>query len=83
MALKYPNPNENLFSQWEYVLDLLAETSNSTCAPANTPIEINHVFTFYPDQVPTNKKRYQRLACKLIYLTHNRPDISYAVSVMS
>ncbi|WVZ92208.1 hypothetical protein U9M48_038291 [Paspalum notatum var. saurae] len=30
-----------------------------------------------------NKERYQRLVGHLIYLCHTRPDISYAVSVMS
>ena len=39
--------------------------------------------SIYPDQIPTNKERHQRLVGKLIYLTHTRPDISYAVSVVS
>lgn len=33
--------------------------------------------------MPTNKGRYQRLVDKLIYLSHTRPDIAYAVSVVS
>ncbi|XP_050147468.1 uncharacterized protein LOC126622789 [Malus sylvestris] len=35
------------------------------------------------NQVPTHKERYQRLAGRLIYLSHTRPDIAYAVSVVS
>ncbi|XP_020417928.1 uncharacterized protein LOC109948653 [Prunus persica] len=35
------------------------------------------------DQEPTNKEQYQRLVGRLIYLAHTRPDIAYAVSVVS
>lgn len=53
------------------------------CKPAETPIVQNHKLGEYPDQVPTNKERYQRLVGKLIYLLHTRLDIAYTVSVVS
>ncbi|CAL8996542.1 unnamed protein product [Prunus brigantina] len=70
-------------SQRKYILDLLAETGMLDCKPIDTPSEQNHKLGLYPDQVPTDKERYQRLVGKLIYLSHTRPDIAYAVSVVS
>jgi hypothetical protein len=70
-------------SQRKYVLDLLAETGMIDCKPASTPMEQNLKFEISPEQCPTNKERYQRLVGKLIYLSHTRPDIAYAVGVVS
>jgi hypothetical protein len=35
------------------------------------------------DPNPANKERFQRLVGKLIYLSHIRPDIAFAVNVVS
>ncbi|XP_020419495.1 uncharacterized protein LOC109949168 [Prunus persica] len=70
-------------SQRKYVMDLLIETRMLGCKPADTPIEMNHKLCEDMDQEPTNKEQYQRLVGRLIYLAHTRPDIAYAVSVVS
>ncbi|CAL8168985.1 unnamed protein product [Prunus armeniaca] len=44
----------------KYVLDLLTDTGMLDCKPVDTPIVQNHHLGEYPDQVPTNKERYQR-----------------------
>jgi hypothetical protein len=70
-------------SQRKYVLDLLTETGMLACKPASTPMDINHKLGVFPNQVPTDTGRYQQLVGRLIYLSHTRPDIAYAVSVVS
>ena len=72
-----------LLSQRKYVLDLLTEVGLLECKPMDTPIVQNHRLGEYSDQVPADKVRYQRLVGKLIYLSHTRPNIAYAVSVVS
>ncbi|XP_021824380.1 uncharacterized protein LOC110765551, partial [Prunus avium] len=53
------------------------------CKPIDTLREQNHKLGLYPDQAPTDTERYQRLMGKLINLAHTRPDIAYAVGVVS
>jgi hypothetical protein len=70
-------------SQRKYTLDLLEETGMSACQPTNTPIEGGSKLFVEPDQVPVDKGRYQRLVGRLMYLAHTRPDLAYALSVVS
>ncbi|XP_016648225.1 PREDICTED: uncharacterized mitochondrial protein AtMg00810-like [Prunus mume] len=70
-------------SERKYVLDLLVETGMLDYKPIDTPSEQNHKLGLYHDQIHTDRERYQRLVEKLIYLAHTRPDIAYAISVVS
>ncbi|KAA0037323.1 Beta-galactosidase [Cucumis melo var. makuwa] len=70
-------------SQRKYTLDLLTETGMLGCLPADTSIEFNCKLGNSDDQVLVDKEQYQRLVGKLIYLSHTRPDISFAVSTVS
>jgi Reverse transcriptase (RNA-dependent DNA polymerase) len=72
-----------ILSQRKYILDLLTEVGMLECKPVETPVAINEKLGEFEDQVPTNKERYQRLVGKLIYLSHTRPDIAYAVTLVS
>nr|XP_019706570.1 uncharacterized protein LOC109505944 [Elaeis guineensis] len=69
-------------SQRKYVLDLLSETGILGCKPATTPINQNHR-TVTDGGAPVDRERYQRLVGRLIYLSYIRPDIAYAISVIS
>jgi len=76
------SPKGIVLSQRKYVMDLLSETGMLGCRPVSTPIDSNHKLCAESGN-PVNKERYQRLVGRLIYLCHTRPDISYAVSVVS
>jgi Reverse transcriptase (RNA-dependent DNA polymerase) len=71
----------NGVSQHKYVIELLHVVGMLECRPTNTPIDPNHrLKRGVSDQV--DRERYQRLMGRLIYLSHTRSDISYAVSVV-
>ncbi|KAG6508184.1 hypothetical protein ZIOFF_033555 [Zingiber officinale] len=61
------------------------ETGKLGSRPASTPIEVNHDLTSSSgeDLTSLEKGTYQRLVGKLLYLSMTRPDITYAVSVVS
>ena len=70
-------------SQRKYVLDLLAETGMLACKPVDAPMEMNHKLGQTENQTAADKGCYHRLVGKLIYLSHTRPDIAYAISVVN
>ncbi|XP_071683308.1 uncharacterized protein [Lolium perenne] len=76
------SPKGIVLSQRKYVLDLLSDIGMLGCRVASTPIDQNHKLCAESGE-PVNKEKYQKLVGRLIYLCHTRPDISYAVSVVS
>ncbi|XP_050107769.1 uncharacterized mitochondrial protein AtMg00810-like [Malus sylvestris] len=70
-------------SQRKYIIDLLHETGMSACQPVATPLEEGLKLSVDPNQVPVDKGSYLRLVGCLMYLAHTRPDLAYALSVVS
>ena len=70
-------------NQKKYVLDLLAEVGMIDCKPVDTPMVQNHGLQIKEGARQTDRGRYQRLVGQFIYLSHTRPDIAYAVGVVS
>ena len=70
-------------SQRKYVLDMLSEAGMLGCRSNDSPMDVN--LKLLPDQgeLLEDVGRYRRLVGKLNYLTVTRPDISFAVSVVS
>ncbi|RVW83047.1 Retrovirus-related Pol polyprotein from transposon RE1 [Vitis vinifera] len=70
-------------SQRKYILDLLKETGMLGCKPIDTPMDSQKKLGIEKESTPVDRGRYQRLVGRLIYLSHTRPDIGFAVSVVS
>jgi len=69
-------------SQRKYILDLIKETGKLGCKTTEVPIEQNHRIRNDEENLKVEKTQYQRLVRKIIYLSHTRPYITYAVSVV-
>jgi hypothetical protein len=72
----------NLF-QRKYVLDLLEEIGLLSAHPVDIPMDPNKKLVKDEGELFKDPGRYRHLVGKLNYLTITRPDISYAVSVVS
>ncbi|XP_059669016.1 uncharacterized mitochondrial protein AtMg00810-like [Cornus florida] len=76
--------NKGIFpSQRKYALDLLQETGMTACQLVETPVEEGLKLYVESNQVPANNGRYQRLVGRLMYSAHTRPDLAYALSIVS
>ncbi|XP_028100331.1 uncharacterized protein LOC114299723 isoform X1 [Camellia sinensis] len=83
LGIEVARSDKGIFiSQRKYILDLLEETGMLGCKPADSPIETNHHLCSGIGE-PVEKERYQRLVGRLIYLSHTRPNIAYAVGIVS
>ena len=70
-------------TQQKYIIELLEETKHLNCCPNDTPIEVNHRLTINKDDSYVESRSYQKIVGILQYLSHTRPDICYAVNVLS
>ena len=53
------------------------------CKTVSTPMDPNHKLGKAKEEPMVDKRMYQRLIGRLIYLAHTRPDIAYSVTVIS
>ncbi|RVX02702.1 Retrovirus-related Pol polyprotein from transposon RE1 [Vitis vinifera] len=84
LGIEVSRSSEGIFlSQRNYALDLLQKTGMSGCQPVNTPIKEGLKLCVEPNQVSTDKEKYHKLVGRLMYLAHTRPDLAYALSVVS
>ena len=53
------------------------------CRPVESPMNPNQKLTIEEGKLFSDPERYRRLVGKLIYLTITRPDLSFAVGIVS
>ncbi|XP_070030085.1 uncharacterized mitochondrial protein AtMg00810-like [Nicotiana sylvestris] len=96
LGIECARSNKGIFmSQRKYALELIAEAGQRGAKPADTILELNQKLTSvkydeyinhkesYGDKLLEDPSRYQRLVGRLLYLTMTKPDIVFAVHVLS
>jgi len=69
--------------QREYALSILHQFSMDECSPSLTPLPEGIILSKDSATPPVDATLYRMLVGKLIFLTKTRPDLTYAVSVVS
>ncbi|XP_048429857.1 uncharacterized mitochondrial protein AtMg00810-like [Pyrus x bretschneideri] len=83
LGIKMETSQKGLFlNQCKYVVDLLTEAELLDCKPAITPLDSKLKLEMDGEPL-THVSHYQRLVGKLIYLTITKPNITYAVRLVS
>ena len=70
-------------SQAKYASDILARAGLSDCKTAATPLETNLRLTPLDGTPLSDATLYRQIVGSLVYLTVTRPDIAYAVHIVS
>ncbi|RVX17362.1 Retrovirus-related Pol polyprotein from transposon RE1 [Vitis vinifera] len=73
---------KDLHPQQKYVTDILAETGKIECKSISTTMDSNHKLGEVKEEPMVDKRKYQRLVGRLIYLAHTRPNIAYSMSMI-
>ena len=84
LGLEVDRTHEGIFlCQQKYAKDLLKKFGMLECKPISTPMEPNAKMCEHEGKDLKDATMYRQLVGSLLYLTLTRPDISYAVGVMS
>eukprot|EP00253_Pinus_taeda_P005792 PITA_05792 len=76
-------PHHIFISQSKYVAEVLQRFGMQYCKPVLTPMEQNLKLSKFEGGEKVDSTTYRQLIGSLIYLTNTRPDLSYAVSILS
>ncbi|XP_020110392.1 uncharacterized protein LOC109725561 [Ananas comosus] len=77
------SPRGYILSQQKYTADLLSRAELTDTGTVSTPMQLHQKLTPTMGEPLTNPTRYRELVGALVYLTISRPDIAYAVHIVS
>ena len=77
------SPTSIFISQKKYVFEILDRFQMKDCNPVLTPTELGLKLTKHGAGKMVNATLYKQIVGSLMYLTSTRPDIMYAVSLIS
>ena len=84
LGIKVAHGPKGLFlSQWKYALEIVDEYRLLGAKPSDTPIKENHKLALAIGTHLDDAGRYRCLVGGLIYLTITRPDLFYAIHILS
>ncbi|XP_039138720.1 uncharacterized mitochondrial protein AtMg00810-like [Dioscorea cayenensis subsp. rotundata] len=84
LGLEVTQYKDSLFvSQWKYAEDLLSKAGLLHCNPVGGPINLNEKLQMKDGSGDVDCTKYRRIVGSLLYLTHTRPDLMHAVSVVA
>ena len=79
----HQSPKGLFVNQHKYTSDLIELADLHDSSPVDTPVEVNLKLSKDDGDLLPDPHTYQRLVGSLVYLTITRPDISYAVHLVS
>lgn len=77
------SPSNLFLSQRKYTLDILSEAGVSALKPVANPMEQNNTLVLAGGPVFADPAQHHRLVGRLVYLTITRPNIAYAIHILS
>ncbi|KAG7578844.1 Zinc finger CCHC-type [Arabidopsis thaliana x Arabidopsis arenosa] len=69
--------------QRKYATEIVVEAGLLGCKPAGSPVDQNHRLSLASGALLADPHTYRRLVGRLVYLLATRPDLTYAVHVLS
>jgi hypothetical protein len=69
--------------QRQYALNKLIEYGITRCKPISIPLEQNVKLSAYEGDLVKDITMYRRIVGSFIYMTITRPDLNYAIGVVS